>query len=409
LRCIGLPARFLYRQTVHVRPECNAGTFLFRIQHSDHSGSRATASYSHSGYGFQGFSNDPRCPVLLVSDFRIPVQIPPDLLDPGQDFGNSSFQIKLHGLSRICDEKIVSSLTTPYPSASFSFAFQTENFEKEDIFPMKLFRIAGAFLLIALLFFAGLAFFQSPIIRKSVQTAGPALADVPTTLASASINPLSGELHIKGLEIGNPEGFSSDPALRVGEFLLDVAPSTAMAPVIHVEKLLLTDSVILSEGLLADNQRTILKNLRSRFASDPSSGPQKPDSNKKESTQKIRIDTFAFTNNRFILKLDGKVVTEVAFPDIILNNIGDRNSAVTVSDAAIQIYQAIISETTKTLTYNPDVLKAIANAKLQTIGIRDLKDLKNPKDLLKNPEVVGSLLESIGNAIESSSKPSEGH
>jgi hypothetical protein len=96
-----------------------------------------------------------------------------------------------------------------------------------------------------------------------------------------------------------------------------------------------------------------------------------------------------------LVVVEGEIITKVAFPDIELREIGRTGAAVTASEAALQVYAAIMSETTKLLTINRDVIEALARAKLKPFGITDLDQLKHPEQLLKDPAVVDEVLNSL--------------
>ena len=54
-------------------------------------------------------------------------------------------------------------------------------------------------------------------IKTVVETLGPEMTQAQVTLSSAKISLLSGDGRLKGLVIGNPEGFDTENAFSLGE------------------------------------------------------------------------------------------------------------------------------------------------------------------------------------------------
>jgi hypothetical protein len=61
-------------------------------------------------------------------------------------------------------------------------------------------------------------------IKKGVETFGPQIAKVPVKLDGVSLSLFSGSGAIKGLVVGNPEGYKTDHAMSVGMASVSVAP-----------------------------------------------------------------------------------------------------------------------------------------------------------------------------------------
>src|ERR1035437_10029823 len=73
-------------------------------------------------------------------------------------------------------------------------------------------------------------------VKRGVETFGPKLTKVDIKLQSVSLSLLSGAGTIKGLLVGNPEGFKTPSAIRVGEATLALKPGS-----------LLSDKIVRSE------------------------------------------------------------------------------------------------------------------------------------------------------------------
>ena len=59
-------------------------------------------------------------------------------------------------------------------------------------------------------------FFLDSIVRSSVEKVGPIVTKVSVKLDSAKISLFGGSGELKGLVVGNPEGFKTPEAIKVG-------------------------------------------------------------------------------------------------------------------------------------------------------------------------------------------------
>ena len=69
--------------------------------------------------------------------------------------------------------------------------------------------------IVVLVFAAG--YFLGNIVKAAVEKAGPVALGVPVKLESAKFQLLRGHVSLKGFALGNPEGFSTEKAIGVGE------------------------------------------------------------------------------------------------------------------------------------------------------------------------------------------------
>ena len=66
-----------------------------------------------------------------------------------------------------------------------------------------------AVVVLALLVVVGVHFFLDGAIKRGVETIGPKLTKTQVTLNNVSLSLLSGSGKMKGLVVGNPEGFKT--------------------------------------------------------------------------------------------------------------------------------------------------------------------------------------------------------
>src|SRR5579864_2104169 len=75
----------------------------------------------------------------------------------------------------------------------------------------------------------GLHFFLDGAVKRGVETVGPKLTKVDVKLDGVHLSLLSGSGKLKGLVVGNPEGYKTPHAISVGTASLVLKPSTLFA------------------------------------------------------------------------------------------------------------------------------------------------------------------------------------
>ncbi len=202
----------------------------------------------------------------------------------------------------------------------------------------------------AVLIVAGLAvvfFSLNSIVKKGVETAGPMLTKVEVRLDSAKISPLSGSGELKGLFVGNPEGFKTPAAIQMGAIKVAVKPSSLLGQTIVVEELKIQAPEITFEGSLGGNNLSkILANLEAVTGGDK---PEKTDKPATKSEKKFCVKDVLIEGGQIhlsITALGGKQAT-VPLPTVHLQNIGTPENGVTAAEMTKVILKAMLASVTK--------------------------------------------------------------
>src|SRR5262245_22980608 len=98
--------------------------------------------------------------------------------------------------------------------------------------------VVGVILLVAAI--VAITLFLDRIIKASVETVGPQIAKVEVKRASVSHSRFYGKGESKGLVVGNPEGYKTDSAIKVGGVSLALQPSTVFSQKIVVDSINVT-------------------------------------------------------------------------------------------------------------------------------------------------------------------------
>jgi len=200
------------------------------------------------------------------------------------------------------------------------------------------------------------AVFLDGIVKKGVETVGPRLVQVPITLDSIHIGVLSGSATVKGLVLGNPDGYKSPYAVSVGLADVGVDVGSALSDKIVIHTIHLESPEICFEGGLGKNNLfQIRDNLNavigggggntSAGTNAPAAGPAKP-------AKKLEVDDFLITGAKVhvtLTALGGKEMT-LPLPDIHLTDLGKGDAGLTPADLTSRIIGAITSATLQTVT-----------------------------------------------------------
>jgi hypothetical protein len=194
------------------------------------------------------------------------------------------------------------------------------------------------------------------IVAKAIETVGPKITKTTVTVAGVSLSPSSGAGEIRGLVLGNPEGYSSPHSIELGSARIAIDPKSILADKVHITSVAITQPVITIEGGLGDNNlKKILANAqsfagseKSKPAGDANAGPSK----------KLQVDDVTLTGAQVAVKfsmLGGKGLT-VPLPDIHLTGLGTGPDGITGGELAQKIISSLYDEAI------PAVTKAVAGA-----------------------------------------------
>src|SRR3954454_15188776 len=87
-------------------------------------------------------------------------------------------------------------------------------------------RLIIVVVVLVVLVLLGVFIFLDSIVKKGVETVGPAVTKVDVKLGSAKISPFSGSGTLKNFVLGNPEGYKTPSAIQVGSVGVSVAPAS---------------------------------------------------------------------------------------------------------------------------------------------------------------------------------------
>jgi uncharacterized protein involved in outer membrane biogenesis len=196
-------------------------------------------------------------------------------------------------------------------------------------------------------------FFLDSAVKKGVETYGPQFTKVSVRLDAVNLSLLTGSGSIKGLVVGNPEGYKSPNAISVGKASLALNPGSLMSDKIVIKSVRVEAPEITFEGGLSGNNLSkIMNNVNA--ATGGATETKKPGAPKQESgpTKKLQVDDFLITGAKVNVSLSGmsgQAVT-MPLPDIHLTGLGQGSDGITSAELTKRVLNEVIAAATKVAT-----------------------------------------------------------
>lgn len=205
----------------------------------------------------------------------------------------------------------------------------------------------------------------NPIVKKGVETAGPKILKAPVTLNNVDISVLSGSGKLSGLTIGNPAGFQTEYAFKLGKVEVELNAGSVTTDTIQVKNILIDSPSIIFEGAFNKNNLGQLQaNAEAYTASDTSPGPAEKQQDADSGGKKIQIDHLVIQNGdvSVSMKLLSDKELTVELPPIELKDIG-KDKDTTLSDAMklvlAAVNKAVVPAIQSKLNLDEEVGKAV--------------------------------------------------
>lgn len=267
---------------------------------------------------------------------------------------------------------------------------------------MKKILIRGLIVVVILLVVAVVAIGLSlnGAIKKGVETYGPQLTQVPVKLENVDLSIFSGAGAIKGLVIGNPEGYKTDHAMSVGLASIALVPGSVLKDKVIVKSIRIEAPQVTFEfGPGGNNLQRIQENLEKFTGAGATNAPAptetKPTADAKPG-KKLQVDEVIISGGKVTLgaaALGGKLI-EAPLPEIRLEKLGQGPEGITgaelgkvilskINEGAIKTYteqlEKAATEALNNLTQNATNAVNKATSDVLNKASKGLNDLLAPK------------------------------
>lgn len=197
------------------------------------------------------------------------------------------------------------------------------------------------------------------IVKVALERYGPEVAGVKVKVADVEISPRDGRGSIRGLEIGNPPGFTSARAARLGEIRVVLDPTTLTGKVIRIHEIaIVSPQVTYERGARATNLDVIQSHIEAymRKASGEEGGAAKAPRPEK---RRFLIDRLSIRGGRVLMTNPALRGQGVSFdlPEVLLRDVGRRQGGVTASEAAALVTGTLQNRIAQKVLTNIDLLR----------------------------------------------------
>jgi uncharacterized protein involved in outer membrane biogenesis len=198
-----------------------------------------------------------------------------------------------------------------------------------------------------------LGVFLGDIVKKGVETIGPQITCVSVKVDMVNLSLLSGSATVKGLVIGNPDGYKTPEAIGVGTVSVGVDPFSVFSDKIHVRTIQVESPEITFEGGLGGNNLSkILDNLNSANKEQVEKSANTNQVTAAKPARKFQVDDLLITGAKVHVSLTGLGAQEMtlSLPDIHLTDLGKDDAGITATDLSRHALDAIFSATIKAVS-----------------------------------------------------------
>jgi hypothetical protein len=234
-----------------------------------------------------------------------------------------------------------------------------------------------------------------PIIKNVVNAYGPQMTKTEVRLEDVDISIFSGKAKLKGFYLGNPKGFKSPEAMRVGSVNVDVDEKSLTGDTIIISRIEVVRPEITYEKIRGtDNFRTILNNLK---GSASQGEPSKKSAGKQGEGKKLLIKDFIVREGKVNLAVSmvgGKTIS-APLPDIHLKDVGKEKGGASPAEVFEKVFAALHEQITspamtnmlnkelKELGTSLDAVRGEAKKQLESLGTGEKKSMETVTDKVK--------------------------
>ncbi len=187
--------------------------------------------------------------------------------------------------------------------------------------------------------------FLGQVVKTAVETAGPQVAGVEMSLEKARVYLLLGDIKLKGLVIGNPEGFKTPSLMELNELVIDIDMGSLFTDTIVIKEIHIDGPQITYErGLKTSNLSALQENLAPDEEKPKKEKTDAPKEKSDKPAKKVVIDDFLLENGKVNISIaiaGGKKLT-VPMAPIHLKDIGKDSDGTSITEIVNEVLGAIM-------------------------------------------------------------------
>lgn len=174
------------------------------------------------------------------------------------------------------------------------------------------------------------------LVKDGIEKYGSAMTQATVSVGAVEIRASDGGGAIRNLTLGNPKGFKTSHAVKVGEISLAIDIASVAKEVVIVRKIVIeAPDIIYEKGEGLTNFDAIQKHVADYL------GPA--ENKQQEGGKKLIVEELTVRNAKAQASaafMNGKTVA-VPLPDITLRNLGKAKGGITAGELGQEIVQAL--------------------------------------------------------------------
>jgi hypothetical protein len=175
------------------------------------------------------------------------------------------------------------------------------------------------------------------LVKSAIESYGSDMTQAKVSVGAVNISASNGKGTISNLTVGNPAGFKTTHALKVGQIEVEVDIASLTKDVVLVRRIaILAPDVIYEKDETLTNFDAISQHIASATGASQSKGDKK-------TGKKLMVELLTVQNAKAQASaafMNGKTVS-VSLPDITLKNIGRAKGGVTAGELGQEITAAL--------------------------------------------------------------------
>lgn len=179
------------------------------------------------------------------------------------------------------------------------------------------------------------------LAKSAIENYGSAMTLAKVKVGDIKIAATDGRGTISNLLIGNPAGFKTPMAMKLGRLDVDVDLATVASDVIHIRRIaIIAPDITYEKGDSQTNFDAIQKNIETYIGPDKKS--------EKKSGKKLIVDELTIRDAKVEVSasfMSGKTVT-VPLPDIVMKDVGKTQGGITPGELGQKVAGVIKAKLT---------------------------------------------------------------
>lgn len=195
------------------------------------------------------------------------------------------------------------------------------------------------------------------LIKDAIASYGSAMTQAQVSVGAVEIRAADGTGIIRGLSIGNPAGFKTPHAFKVGEVEVDIDLASVTRDVVLIRKIAIkAPDVIYEKGEAMTNFDAIQKNIAAYVGA--AAGKKDDGGGKKLIVQELTVRGAKVQASAAFMQ--GNTVS-VSLPDIILRDLGKAKGGLPPGELGAEIAQALKQKLAAAVSFD-SLLKSTGQA-----------------------------------------------